>query len=660
MMRSLLFFAMLFVFSMAQAQYYYNTPQITPSGNPGNINWDNEEPFNNQPGWTNIQPAGHPAWTSSQTIPFSFTFNGTAVTTYKVSTTGLVTFTANPGTPGANHNIIPSSAVPDNTICVWGLGYTGTNSNDKIIKKTFGTAPNRQLWISWASYNNQSLGSKCWTYWSVVLEEGSNRIYIVDQRNSTKSSCSYGLTLGLQYTSTTAIMVTGSPNIHSLAGTSKTPYDNKYYEFIPGTRPQYDVGIDYIQTNQYQTSNTQVEIRGILKTFGSVTITSYDVNYSIDNGPTQVEHVTSPGMPMYSTEWYFHDSLWTPGIGTYNLKVWCSNINGHNDQNPYNDTLQKTINVMGVFVPRVGVHEVFTSANSDDCKGVYDSLNTVFSLHPGGYTFINYAMPSDIYATADGQARATHYGVDTVPDMYLNGIVNIDPRYYSEQLYNDNLAPAYLNITPQVSMNGNTITVSAAILAFPAWVNPTNPLKIHIAVVEKTTTGNIGTNGETIFHNILRKMLPNASGTTQASFTPGSYVNISKSYTFAANEVENLSNLEAIVFIQNSVTHEIYQSASIAIPDAINQNNMPQDGITNLFPNPANDYSQLDYFTQNSAEVSLSIYDANGRLVNNVNIRKVAAGNHHFMIDTKNYAQGIYFVRLNIDNKLYYSKLIVD
>ena len=155
-------------------------------------------------------------------------------------------------------------------------------------------------------------------------------------------------------------------------------------------------------------------------------------------------------------------------------------------------------------------------------------------------------------------------------------------------------------------------------------------------------------------------MLPNASGTTQASFTPGQYVNISKSYTFAANEVENLSNLEAIVFIQNSVTNEIYQSASIAVPNAINQNNMPQNGITNLFPNPANDYSQLDYFTQNSAEVGLSIYDANGRLVNNVNIRIVAAGNHHFMIDTKNYAQGIYFVKLNIDNKLYYSKLIVD
>lgn len=240
-------------------------------------------------------------------------------------------------------------------------------------------------------------------------------------------------------------------------------------------------------------------------------------------------------------------------------------------------------------------------------------------------------MPTDLYTTAEGQARATLYDVDTVPDMYLNGLINIDPRYYTEQLFNDNLSPAYLSITPQVQMNGNTITVSAAILPFPAWSNPANSMKIHIAVVEKTTTGNVGSNGEVLFHNILRKMLPNASGTTQASFSSGLYVNISKSYTFKANEFENLSNLEAIVFIQNSVTNEIYQSASIAVPNAINPENKISDGITNLFPNPANDYSQLEYFTQNVAEVGIDIYDANGRLVFGSSINKVAAGNHQLI-----------------------------
>ena len=659
MKRLLLLFVLFFAFGIAHSQYYYNTPQITPTGNPNNINWDDEEPFANQSGWTSIQPASHPAWSTAQNIPFSFTFNGSSVSSFKVSTTGLVTFTSSPSSPITNHNTIPNSSIPDNTICVWGLGYTGTSSNDHIIIKTFGSSPNRQLWISWASYNNQTLASKCWTYWSVVLEESSNRVYIVDQRNSSKSSCNFGLTLGLQYSSTSAIMVSGSPNINPLAGTSKTPYDNKYYEFIPGTRPQYDIGVDYIQTNQYQTSNTQVEIRGSLKTYGSTTVTSYDINYSIDNGPTQVEHVTGSNLPMYSTEWYFHDSLWFPAIGSYNLKVWCSNINGQTDQNPYNDTLSKTIEVMGVFVPKIALHEIFTSANSDDCKGVYDSLNNIFALHTNAYSLINYTMPTDNYTTAEGQGRAAMYGVDTVPDMYLNGIINIDPRYYTEKLFNDNLSPAYLSVTPTISISGNTMTVNVAILPFPAWTNPNSAMKIHIALVEKTTTGNVGSNGETVFHNVLRKMLPDANGTTQAGFTPAVYVNISKSYTFSANEVENINNMEAVVFIQNSVTHEVYQSATKAVPNAINPIDELQDGITKIFPNPTSEYSQVYYYNQNTAEVGVSLYDASGKLVFESGFHRVAPGKHHSTIDTRNLAEGIYFIKMSIDNSLYYGKLIV-
>ncbi len=659
MKRTILFFVLLFVFSAAQSQYYYNTPQITPTGNPGNLNSDPEEPYTNQPGWTDIQPSSHPAWTSSQSIPFSFTFNGSAVSNFKVSTTGLVTFSSNPSTPLANHNTIPNSSIPDNTICVWGLGYSGSSSNDKIITKTFGAAPNRQLWISWASYNNQSLGSKCWTYWSVVLEETSNRVYVVDQRNSTKSSCSYGLTIGLQYSSTSATMVTGSPNIASLAGTSKSAYDNKYYEFIPGTRPQYDMEIDYVQTNQYQTSNTPVEIRGILKSYGSVTVSSYDLNYSINNGPTQVEHMTSVNLPMYSTEWYFHDSIWTPPVGNYTLKVWCSNINGQVDQNPYNDTLTKAIRVLGVFVPKIGVHEVFTSSNSGDCKGVYDSLNTVFSLHLGEYNMINYAMPTDPYAISAGQTRATLYGIDTVPDMMLNGLVNIDPRYYSEKLFEDNVTPAYINITPTITKVGNTITIHAAILPFPAWTNPSNAMTIHIALIEKVTTGNVGSNGETVFHNVLRKMLPNANGTSQASFSPGIYVNISKSYTFQANEVEDFNNIEAIVFIQNDVSHEIYQSASIGISSSIEQDDASTNHILKLFPNPTTGQSQLTYFAQNPSEISLSIFDVNGKMISQSKTSKVARGKHSLPIDMIGFAKGIYFIKLSINNTSHYDKLIV-
>jgi hypothetical protein len=64
------------------------------------------------------------------------------------------------------------------SVCVWGLQM---KAGDNIISKTFGTAPNRQHWIQFNSCSEANLQSG-WTYWSIVLEETSNKIYIVDQR----------------------------------------------------------------------------------------------------------------------------------------------------------------------------------------------------------------------------------------------------------------------------------------------------------------------------------------------------------------------------------------------------------------------------------------------------------------------------------------------
>lgn len=648
---------------MVSGQYYYNTPAITPFGNPGGINNDIEKPYGDglPSGWTDIQPSIHPGWSTAQTIPFSFTFNGQVVTQFYASSTGLVTFSSNPSTPAGTHNTIPHASVPNNTICVWGLGYTGGMSNDKIVTKTFGTAPNRQLWISYNSYNKESGGFKCYTYWSVVLEETSNKIYVVDQQSSTWGSCDPLLTIGLQYTSSSALMVTGSPNIHPLASNSATPVDNRYYEFIPGQRPNYDLTIDYIQTSRYQTSSTPVEIRGIIKSFGLLTVTSYDINYTLDNGPVQKETVTGASIPMWGDMWYFHDSLWiATGLGIHTLKVWADNINGHADENPFNDTVYKDIEVMGIFVPKVSLHEYFNSSDHPDCAGAMDTMRTVFTAHPGEYTLISYQMDTDPYATTDGAGRATFYGVDSLPDMYVNGLNRMDPRFYSAVYFNDFKAPAYISVTPQLSRIGNTVTATAAILPFPDWINPGNAMKIRVAIVELMTTGNVGTNGDTKFYSVFRKFLPDANGQSQASFSPGLYVNISKQYTFTAGEVENIDNLGVVVYIQNDVTGEVYQSGFAQINTGIDNPLSQKQGIINVYPNPASDIVGVSYFVSNSNKVNFSIYDLTGRQIYFEEKGNISQGNNTQWIDTKLLNNGVYFIRMEIGSDVYIQKIIVN
>ena len=326
--------------TMVFAQYYY-LPHLDFPGNPGGLNTGDEATISNLDGsWTSIHAgsASTPAWTSTQSIPFSFSFNGGVVTQYKVSTSGVLTFDLSAATvpPYANTSL-PSTNIPDNSICVWGV--EGTGSNDNIVIKTFGNTPNRQHWVFFSSY---TLGG-AFSYWSIVLEESTDKIYIVDQRHSTGTSG--GVTIGVQIDGSTAISVAGSPSISPIAGDLETDLDNVYYEFIYGAQPNFDIELASIDVSPYLLlADAPFTVNGTINNLGSATITDFDVNYSIDNGSTVTATVSSVNIASLASYTFNHATTWNAATtGSYNLKVWASNINGNPDQNTANDELTKDV-----------------------------------------------------------------------------------------------------------------------------------------------------------------------------------------------------------------------------------------------------------------------------------------------------------------------------
>jgi hypothetical protein len=244
--------------------------------------------------------------------------------------------------------------------------------------------------------------------------------------------------------------------------------------------------------------------------------------------------------------------------------------------------------------------------------------------------------------------------------MMVNGLNRIDPRFYNEKYYNDFMAPAYISITPKLELNGNTITAKAAILPFPDWTNPPNGMKIRIAIVELSTTGNTGSNGETKFYSVFRKFLPSVTGINQASFTPGLYVNVSRSYTFASGEVEDINNLGMVIFIQNDVTGEIYQSAFAQINTGIDDPQAQKQGFITMFPNPASDAVNITYLVDKPADVKINIADISGRTVYQTDKGFTSHGIKTEFVDTKELSNGIYFVNLKIGNNNYSKKIIIN
>ena len=71
--------------------------------------------------------------------------------------------------------------------------------------------------------------------------------------------------------------------------------------------------------------------------------------------------------------------------------------------------------------------------------------------------------------------------------------------------------PSFLDITATaVATDGIDLAVDVSVSSYYDYPNTT----IHIAVVENVYSNTAGSNGETEFHQVMRKMLPTANGTS--------------------------------------------------------------------------------------------------------------------------------------------------
>ena len=651
--------------SFLYSQYYY-IPASAP-GNPGGLNTDSEYPNGSglPAGWSVILGGSNtsPTWSSTETIPFPFNFNGNPVTQYKVSSTGVLTFhTSTTLIPSASNTTIPDPGIPDSSIMVWGI--EGSGSNDAIVTKTFGSSGSQQHWVFFASYTAGS-----WTYWSIVLEEGSDNIYIVDQRHST--SASPQITAGIQIDNTTAYMVAGSPSLSNVAGSNALPDDNHYYEFIYGSQNAIDVAGLSVTTSPYLIlGNAPFTISGEVSNLGSSTINSMDLNYSINLGNTVTESVSNLSINSYDNHAFNHGTSWTPtASGTYLVSIWASNINGSNDMDLTNDTAHAYVNVFTNYEQRNPMFEVFTSSTCGPCVAGNTNITNVLSGYPDQYTLLKYQMSwpgsGDPYYTQEGGDRRTFYSVNSVPRLEIDGGYDGNPSSLTAQEFDSYAAiPSFTSIDANYSVDSQSVDINVSIN--PLENLSSSNLKLHCAIFEYMTYNNTGSNGEIEFAHVMKKMVNGSSGYTIPALQGGIQQTYDFSYTFQGqynlpanantptnhmieHSVEDFDNLGVAVWIQDDVTKEIFQSTTASNVTGISN---PFTNLnTMVFPNPASNLVTLAFEYQQNAKVKISIFNILGEIVLQKNVISNNSLNK-YQLDVSNLNNGIYNVVISADEKI--------
>jgi len=245
--------------------------------------------------------------------------------------------------------------------------------------------------------------------------------------------------------------------------------------------------------------------------------------------------------------------------GSYPLTVSIETVNGEEDNDPNNNTLERTVNVALGSVQRIAMIEHFSSSTCGPCVSVNNSMVNLESNNPGKYTYTKYPMswpsPGDPYYTNEGGVRRTYYGVSAVPQTFLDGVDQGYAAVSQNALNNAYANPAFADVRGSFNVDGNIINVKVDFMAY----YDINVEKAFVTVNEKETHNNVGSNGETTFHHIMMKFLTDPSGDA-LNIPAGEYQHVEYSYDMSSTHVEEMSDLEVSAWIQNVGTKEMINS----------------------------------------------------------------------------------------------------
>ena len=225
------------------------------------------------------------------------------------------------------------------------------------------------------------------------------------------------------------------------------------------------------------------------------------------------------------------------------------------------------IGVLNAQNQRTVVLECFTSTTCGPCASANPNLDALINNNTDKLIAIKYHVnwpaagdPMNLHNPGDVSSKVSFYNINAVPYSVGDGTWIGNSSSVSQSLVNQWAAvesPIEMRMTHYFNAAQDTMFVVVMGKATTA-INSNN-LKLNISVIEKTMeyASAPGSNGERIFHNVMKKLLPSAAGTSINAMEAGDY--FAFKYSWALANVMNISELTAVAWLQDSNTKQMIQ-----------------------------------------------------------------------------------------------------
>lgn len=319
------------------------------------------------------------------------------------------------------------------------------------------------------------------------------------------------------------------------------------------------------------------------KNIGKAPITSLEIGYQVDDDEPVMEIRTGLNVAHFETSMVtFQEPVVGKGVGEHSVKVWVSKVNGASvsEQALYGSFSVTDIPL--VLNKRKAMLEEFTSSTCNPCARLNEYLNPWLETVKDQIVVaskyqMNWPSPGDIYYIQDCKLRSGFYGgITSVPTPLING-----GKFPSSITYPEMMEKADI-LVKEISVQSVPVDIKAVFSIKDRTIKTEMHLMPYVSgnylllvsVNEKTTTENVAGNGETAFHSVVMKMLPDGNGQT-VSLVEGKLLSITLEADLTDTNVEEFDDLEVAIWVQDRTTREVL-NANYAVESTFAPN-MPKN-----------------------------------------------------------------------------------
>ena len=446
--------------------------------------------------------------------------------------------------------------------------------------------------------------------------------------------------------------------------------------FVPSATDGNVVNITGI--TRYKAGAGTQAIAGTFRSKGYAAVNDAVLNYAVNGGAVVTQTVTfSTALNYGGTANYSFTTPANLALGTNNIKVWVSHVNGTPETVLTNDTAKTLVYVASQSPQRNALIEEFTSSTCGPCASLnvsFDPLLNGNNPNTGGRlnvikNQVNWPSPgNDPSYNPNSASRVTYYGINAAPTSLINGNKEMQSHDQTE-IDNGKAEPAFATITASLSVSSNSTVITGSATVIPYVSIPANsPLVVHQVLLQSSYKYQGAVTSQKNYYHVMRKMFPSASG---ATLTPvdGTAMNVSFTHTATvagtpaqgSYDFWDATNIiyEYVVFVQDKVSDDILQSGSARVDGPVGVIELKDNQQIGIYPNPAKDFAVVGIKLDQTSNVSVAIYDIAGKLVYSNAVVKIEAGQHEMKINTSDFATGTYNVIVNTDLGILKDKLII-